>query len=75
MIPEHSVVRLRTGDVVAVDHSLTEAGWQPRPGEEGAIVHVYPESGVYEMEICDAEGATRALVTVREDQVELVWSP
>ncbi|WP_082950310.1 MULTISPECIES: DUF4926 domain-containing protein [unclassified Mycobacterium] len=29
----------------------------------------------YEVEFCDADGITRALVTVAEDDLEVVWRP
>jgi Domain of unknown function (DUF4926) len=74
VISELGVVRLRADQVLGIDRYVSEADWRPRPGELGTIVLVH-EPGVYEVEFVNDDGSTRALVTVSEEQVELVRSP
>jgi hypothetical protein len=76
VIPLFSCVRLRTPEVLHVDRYVCEDEWQPRAGEKGVIVHEYGDyPGVYEMEVVNPGGSTRALLTVREDQVRVTWVP
>ncbi|VBA36878.1 hypothetical protein LAUMK13_01367 [Mycobacterium innocens] len=50
-------------------------------GSRGAVVLDYTKSSqgdlppAYEVEFSDAHGITQALVTVREEDLEVVWRP
>jgi hypothetical protein len=45
-------------------------------GVQGTVVMVYRDPGLpsaYEVEFADADGITQALVTLKDDDVEVTW--
>lgn len=58
----YDVVRLRTA---APEYGLAA-------GAIGAVVMVHEKPPGYEVEFCDAEGVTLALLTLRDDELEVV---
>lgn len=75
-IAELSCVRLRSGRVEhACKHAAGE-GWEPASGLEGTVVHAYPGVPLYIVEITGPpEGGTLALLEVREEDLEVTWTP
>lgn len=61
-LAEHDVVRLRRH----VQDADVEVG------SIGAIVVVYEAGAAYEVEFCDADGVTRALLTLLDADIEKV---
>ena len=59
---------LREYDVVLLRRGLPQ--FQLAAGAVGTVVLVYEDPPAYEVEFCDAEGITLALVTLREDDLE-----
>jgi len=59
---EYDVVRLRRS---LPEHRLSE-------GDIGAIVMVFDRPPAYEVEFCDTNGVTRALVTLTAEDIEQV---
>ena len=59
---EYDVVRLRRS---VPEHNLER-------GAIGAIVMVYDNPRAYEVELCDADGVTIALLTLGEEELEKV---
>ena len=49
-------------DIVALTHSLPEYGL--KQGDQGAIVHVYPNGQIFEVEFVNSDGTTQALLTI-----------
>lgn len=64
MIHEH--------DRVVLTASLADKGLEP--GDIGAVVHVYAQTGAYEVEFVTLTGQTAAVVTVSASQVRPVGS-
>ncbi|WP_055400545.1 MULTISPECIES: DUF4926 domain-containing protein [unclassified Mycobacterium] len=67
---EYDVVRLRRA---VPEHDLPA-------GSRGTVVMDYTTGSegarrAYEVEFCDGDGITRALVTLAEDDLEVVWRP
>ncbi|OBH86012.1 DUF4926 domain-containing protein [Mycobacterium sp. E2989] len=65
---EYDVVRLRRA---VPEHDLPA-------GSRGTVVMDYTtgsDNAAYEVEFCDGDGITRALVTLAEDDLEVVWRP
>ncbi|ETW22124.1 DUF4926 domain-containing protein [Mycobacterium gastri] len=68
---EHDVVQLRRP---LLEYNLPA-------GSRGAVVLDYTKYShgdlppAYEVEFSDADGITQALVTVREEDLEVVWRP
>jgi hypothetical protein len=62
ILQEYDVVRLRRS---LPEHHLSE-------GAIGAIVLVFADPPAYEVEFCDKEGVTLALVTLNEEDLEKV---
>ncbi|POX90225.1 hypothetical protein C3469_03095 [Mycobacterium kansasii] len=66
-------------DVVQLRRPLLE--YNLPAGSRGAVVLDYTKYSdgdlppAYEVEFADADGVTRALVTVCEDDLEVVWRP
>jgi hypothetical protein len=68
-------------DVVALIHPLTapnvDGGGSVclEAGERGTVVMVYGDHAAYEVEFMEGDDSpyTKALVTLRPDQVQLVW--
>ncbi|MCG3137936.1 MAG: hypothetical protein HJJLKODD_01791 [Phycisphaerae bacterium] len=54
-------------DVVTVKNDIPEQNL--RAGDVGAVVHCYNNRAVYEVELVDAHGLSRGVVTLREDQL------
>lgn len=59
---QYDVVRLRT----AMPPSRLPKG------ATGAVVMVYEQPPAYEVEFCDTDGGTIALLTLKDDDLELV---
>ena len=49
-------------DVVALSHNLPEHGL--KQGDQGAVVHVYPNGQTFEVEFVNPNGSTQALLTL-----------
>ncbi|UFS70499.1 DUF4926 domain-containing protein [Geomonas sp. RF6] len=46
-----------------------------KKGDTGTVLIVFdPQSDEYEVEFCDEEGITLALVTLKGHQLEIVWT-
>lgn len=59
-------------DVIALTHPFPEHGLAE--GERGTVVMVYGDHAAYEVEFMeDDTWHTKALVTLRPDDVRLVW--
>jgi hypothetical protein len=63
---------IREHDRVVLTAPLAEEGL--KPGDIGAVVHVYPKHEAYEVEFVTLTGKTAAVVTVSADQVRPVAS-
>ncbi len=61
-----SAQNIKLLDVIALVEDVPAA--DVNRGDIGAIVHVYPESAAYEVEFCDKDGDTVALVTLLPHQ-------
>ena len=59
-------------DVVRLRHALPQHGLEA--GAVGAIVMVFDSPRAYEVEFCDSEGSTLALVQLEEAALEKVGS-
>ncbi len=57
-------------DMVRLRRAIPEHGLQS--GALGAIVMVFSNPPGYEVEFCDSDGRTLALVTLKENDLELV---
>jgi hypothetical protein len=69
-------VRPRDLDVVRLLRALPDHGLPT--GSEGTVVNDYQRAGVpraYLVEFADADGVTQALVTVAEEDLEVVSRP
>ncbi|OYN77148.1 DUF4926 domain-containing protein [Mycolicibacterium sphagni] len=61
-------------DVVRLLRSLPQ--YDLSVGAQGTVVMVYRDQGLppaYEVEFADDDGVTQALVTLKDDDVEVTW--
>ena len=54
-------------DVVTVTAAVPEAGLSA--GDVGAVVHCHPDGRTYEVEVLDAVGRTKSVVTLPGDRL------
>ena len=59
-------------DRVVLTVPLNKEGLEP--GDIGAVVHIYPQEGAYEVEFVRLTGKTAAVVTVSAEQIRPVAS-
>ncbi len=58
---------LREHDVVTITEDIPNEG--VARGDVGAVVHCYPDLGVYEIEVLDDQGRSKCVVTAKEKQL------
>jgi len=63
---------IREHDRVVLTAPIHDEGLEP--GDIGAVVHVYPDHGAYEVEFVTLTGKTAAVVTVSADKIRPVGS-
>lgn len=55
-------------DVVSLVHDIPD--YYLKTGDRGTVLMVYENPTAYEVEICNSEGATLALLTLKDDDIK-----